>query len=78
MQQGFGFYPVGRREPLKIIVQVGDRMGEALYGADIGSTCVRLGTEDWHGGAAASSEVRAVEWLEKEWVQAKLGGSSEG
>lgn len=49
MQQGFGFYPVGRREPLKIIVQVGDRMGKALYGADIGSTCVRLGTEDWRG-----------------------------
>lgn len=69
---GFGFYPTGRRESSKIIVQVGDRTGEALYGADIGSTCVGLGTGDWQEGVAASLEVRAVEGLEKGQVQGKV------
>lgn len=65
MRRGFGFYPVGRREPSKIIVQVGDRTGEALYGAESGSACVGLGTGGWQEGApAASAEVRPVEGLE--------------
>lgn len=74
---GFGFYPVGRREPSKIIVQVGDRTGEALYGTESGSTCVGLGTRDWQEGPpAASSEVRAVEGLGGDRLKAMSGSSS--
>lgn len=63
---------MGRRELSKIIVQVGDRAGEALYGADTGSQCVGLGTGDWQEGAAASSEVGTVEGLEKGQGQGKV------
>ena len=58
---GFGFYPVGRREPLKVIGQGSDRTGEALYGDDTGSVCTGLETGDRQGEAAATWEARAVE-----------------